>query len=80
MEMGINKYTAYDVVNNLHKKKLANIIKILGDEKDGKKIANKIEIERKNKPIKTSKELAEIIRGAKKNYHNFKKNPATKTF
>ena len=80
MEMGINKYTAYDVVNNLNKKKLANIIKILGDEKDGKKIANKIEIERKNKPIKTSKELAEIIRGAKKNYHNFKKNPATKTF
>ena len=43
MEMGINKFTAYDVVNNLDKKNLANIIKILGDEKDGKRIANKIE-------------------------------------
>ena len=80
MEMGINKFTAYDVVNNLDKKNLANIIKILGDEKDGKKIANKIELYRKNKPIKTSKELTEIIKIAKKNYYNFKKNPATKTF
>ena len=80
MEMGINKFTAYDVINNFDKKNLANIIKILGDEKDGKKIANKIELHRRNKPIKTSKELAEIIKIAKRNYHNFKKNPATKTF
>ena len=80
MEMGINKFSAYDVVNKFDKKNLANIIKILGDEKDGKKIANKIELHRKDKPIKTSKELAEIIKIAKKNYHNFKKNPATKTF
>ena len=42
MQMGINKYSAYDVVNTLDKKNLANIIKILGDEKDGKKIANNI--------------------------------------
>jgi len=80
MEMGINKFSAYDVINKFDKKILANIIKILGDEKDGKKIANKIELHRKNKPIKTSRELAEIIKIAKKNYHNFKKNPATKTF
>tara|TARA_B100000029_G_scaffold427503_1_gene436926 strand:+ start:892 stop:1905 length:1014 start_codon:yes stop_codon:yes gene_type:complete len=80
MEMGINKCSAYDVVNNIDKKILANIIKVLGEEKDGKKIANKIEICRKKKPIKTSKELAQIIKIAKKNYINFKKNPATKTF
>jgi len=80
MEMGINKFNAYDVINNFDKKNLANIIKILGDEKDGKKIANKIELHRKNRPIKTSKELAGIIKIAKRNYHNFKKNPATKTF
>jgi len=34
----------------------------------------------KKKPIKTSKELASIIYGAKKKKKNFKKNPATKTF
>ena len=80
MEMGINKYTAYDVINTLDKEYLANIIKVLGDEKDGKIIANNIDKYRKKKPIKTSSELAFIVNKAKKNYNSFKKNPATKTF
>jgi len=80
MEMGINKYSAYDVVNTLDEKYLANIIKILGDEKDGKFIAKKIVKYRTQKPIKSSKELASIISEAKKNYKSYKKNPATKTF
>ena len=80
MEMGINEYTAYDVVNNLDKEYLANIIKILGDEKDGKIIANKIDKYRSQKPIRTSKELSSIINSAKKNYNSHKKNPSTKTF
>ena len=80
MEMGINKYSAYEVINTLDKDYLANIIKILGEEKDGKLIANKIEKYRSKQPIKTSHELASIINDAKKNYNNFKKNPATKTF
>ena len=80
MQMGFNKYSAYDVVNSLDKKILENIIKILGDEKDGKLIAKKIVSCRKKNPIKTSQELSYIIKGAKKNYGNYKKNPATKTF
>ena len=80
MEMGINKYNAYDVINNLDKKYLAKIIKIFGEEKDGSKIANKINHYRNKKPIKTSQELAAIINEAKKNYNIYKKSPATKTF
>ena len=80
MEMGINKYSAYDVINNLDKEYLATIIKVLGDEKDGKIIANKIAKYRSKKPIKTSQELASIIYNAKKSYNKYKKNPATKTF
>jgi len=80
MEMGINEYSAYNVINTLDKEYLANIIKVLGEEKDGKIIANKIAKHRNKKPIKTSEELASIISEAKKNYHNYKKNPATKTF
>jgi len=80
MQMGINKYSAYDVINNLDKKNLANIIKILGEEKDGKIIANKIVRYRSKSPIKTSEELASVINHAKKNYNNYKKNCATKTF
>jgi len=80
MEMGKNKYSAYDVVNNFSKEDLGEIIKILGEEKDGKIIANKIDKYRKKKPIKTSYELASIVNSAKKNKRNYKKNPATKTF
>ena len=80
MQMGINKYSAYDVVNTLDRKNLANIIKLLGEEKDGKIIANKIVRYREKKPIKTSEELTFIVNNAKKNYNNYKKNSATKTF
>ena len=80
MEMGINEYSAYNIINTLNKEYLAKIIKILGEEKDGKIIANKIDKYRRKKPIKTSQELASIINDAKKNYNNYKKNPATKTF
>ena len=80
MQMGINKYSAYDVVNTLDKRSLANIIKFLGDENDAKIIANKIVKYRSKKPIKNSEELAYIINDAKKNFNNYKKNPATKTF
>ena len=80
MEMGINENSAYNVVNNLEKDQLATIIKVFGDEKDGKIIANKIHKYRSKSPIKTSYELASIVNQAKKNYNNYKKNSATKTF
>ena len=80
MEMGINKYTAYNVINSLDKRYLSNIIKIFGEEKDGKIIANAINRHRIKNSIKTSEELSKIIKSAKKNYNNFRKNPATRTF
>ena len=80
MEMGINEHSAYNVINTLDKGYLGTIIKILGEEKDGKIIANKIDKYRRKKPIKTSQELASIINEAKRNYNKYKRNPATKTF
>ena len=80
MEMGMNKYSAFDVVNKLDKEYLANIIKFYGEEKDGRKIASNIIKHRNIQKIKSSEELASIINSAKKNYKNYKKNPATKTF
>jgi len=80
MEMGINEHSAFDTINNLDKDYLGKIIKYLGEEKDGKIIANKIHKYRTNKPIKTSQELAKIVKEAKRKNKNYKKNPATKTF
>ena len=80
MEMGINDYSTYDVINSLDKEQLGLIIKILGEEKEGKRIANEIDKYRKKKPIKNSKELALIVKKAKRKNINYKINPATKTF
>ena len=80
MEMGINDRSTYDVINSLDKEYLGSIIKILGEEKEGKKIANEIDKYRKRKPIRNSKELALIVKKAKKKNKSNKKNPATKTF
>ena len=80
MEMGINEHSAYDVINSLDKEHLASIIKIFGEEKEGKRIANEIDRYRREKPIKNSKELALIVKKAKRKDISYKKNPATKTF
>ena len=80
MEMGINDYSTYDVINSLDKEHLGSIIKILGEEKEGKRIANEIDKHRRIKPIKNSKELASIVKKAKRKNISYKKNPATKTF
>jgi len=80
MQMGMNQYSAVDVVNKLDKENLTKVIKILGDEKDGKLIANKIIKYRKKKRIETGKELSLIVNAAKKVYKKKKINPATKTF
>ena len=80
MSMGLTNLSAQKVVNDLSELHLKLIIKILGEEKDARIIANKIDNYRRKKKIETSKELASIINSAKKNYNNYKKNSATKTF
>ena len=80
MQMGLNEFSALDVVNHLDLKKLSKIIKILGEEKDGKKIANKIYKERRIKKLKFTHELTKIICSIKNKNLKKKIHPATKTF
>ena len=40
--MGINDFSAKDVINNLDEKELAQIFKYFGDEKDSNRIAHNI--------------------------------------
>lgn len=55
------KLSAYDVVNLYKESKLADLIYAYGEERYSRCIAKNICIARKNKPIETTKELAEII-------------------
>ncbi len=78
MKMGINNFSANEAINNLDGEKLEKIFKFFGEEKDAKKIVNKIIIERKNKEIDTPS-LVELIDKTKRK-KNFRSHNATKIF
>ncbi len=78
MGLGLNNFSAKEVINNLDSKDLEKIFKYFGEEKESKKIINKILIERKNKEIDTEL-LVQIIEKTKKK-KNFKTHSATKVF
>ena len=78
MKMGLNTFSAKDVINKLSKKELELIFKFFGEEREAKKISSKIDIERNKKQIDT-KTLAKLIDGVKSR-KSFKIHSATKTF
>ena len=78
MQLGINNFSAKEVINNLSATELEKIFKFFGDEKDAKKIANQIVISRKKGELDTQN-LVELIEKNKKK-KNFKIHSATKIF
>ena len=80
MTMGLNEFSALDVINNLSETDLKLVIKILGDEKEASRIAKNIVKNRNTKKITSTSELADIIEKSKKKNYSNKINPCTKTF
>jgi 16S rRNA (cytosine1402-N4)-methyltransferase len=78
MRMGINDFSAKEVINNLDKKELAQIFKYFGDEKDSNRIAHNIVEDRATREI-TTEELVRIIESSKRK-KNLKTHSATKVF
>jgi len=78
MQMGLNNYSAEDVINKLDGNELEKIFKYFGEEKESKFIARKIIKERSKKKIDTQI-LIEIIENTKRK-KNFKVHSATKIF
>ena len=79
MRMSNTGKTAGELINTIDQDKLADILFHYGDERNSRRIARSIINYRNKKEIKSTLELADII---KKNNKNFKSkiNPATKTF
>ena len=78
MQMGLNNFSAEDVINKLDEKELDRIFKIFGEEKESKYIARNIVKERSKKKIDTQT-LVDIIDNTKRK-KNFKVHNATKVF
>ncbi len=80
MRMGLNKFNALDVINNLSQQNLKYILKFLGEEKDASKIAKSIVKQRELKKIKNTQDLVKIIKITKKGNFKNKLDPSTKSF
>ena len=78
MRMGINNFSAKDVINNLEEKDLENIFKYFGEEKESKRISHNIVEDRVKREI-TTEELVRIIKSSKRK-KNYKTHSATKVF
>ena len=65
MKMGLNQFSAEDVVNKLETKELEKIFKFFGEEKEAKRIALSITKERKLKKIDTQS-LVKLIEKSKR--------------
>jgi 16S rRNA (cytosine1402-N4)-methyltransferase len=78
MQMGLNSYSAEDVINKLDERELDKVFKFFGEEKESKFIARNIVKERSKKKIDT-KTLVEIIDKTKRK-KNFRTHSATKVF
>jgi len=72
---------AYEVIKRITEKKLADIIYELGGERRSRAIAEAIKAVSRKTPIKTSKQLAEVVASAlPDNYEHGRIHPATRTF
>ena len=78
MKMGINEFSAKEVINILNEKELEKIFKYFGEEKESKRIAHNIVEDRIKKEI-TTEELVRIIKSSKRK-KNHKTHSATKIF
>ena len=75
------KLTAWDIVNRWNEENLKEIIQSYGDERFAPKIASRIVMARKEKPIDTTDDLVAIIQKAVPIKYGYRKiHPATKTF
>lgn len=80
MRMSQEGTSAYDLVNTLPYGELARIIRMYGEEKFASSIAGAIVRQREKKPIKTTLELAEIVKSGVPAAKRRDGHPARKTF
>lgn len=80
MRMSMKGISAYDVVNTYSEEELSKILFEYGEEKFSRKIAANIAASREVSPIKTTLELAEIIKNSIPAKFRREKNPCKKSF
>ena len=80
MRMSREGTSAYDIVNGCSEEELSRIIFEYGEEKFSRRIAANIVKARQTNPVKTTLELAEIVKSSVPAAVRREKNPCKKTF
>ncbi len=76
-----NELTAHEAINTFSSNHLVRILRDYGEEKWAKRIVKTIEEKRKRRPIKSSLELANLVKNAvPASHHSKTKHPGTRTF
>jgi 16S rRNA (cytosine1402-N4)-methyltransferase len=74
-------FTARDLVNEMGEEEISKVLRVYGEERWSKKIAKEIAKSRREKPIETTRQLAEIVSDTiPKKFHPLEIHPATRTF
>ena len=72
--------TAADLVNHMTERELADLIFEYGEERAARRIAHRIVQTRTKTPLRTTKQLADLVVAAVQQKGHWKIHPATKTF
>jgi 16S rRNA (cytosine1402-N4)-methyltransferase len=80
MRMSQSGPSAADVVNSLDESDLAQVIRVLGEERRARAIARAIVAARETSAIERTSELADLVEGVLGRRREDKKHPATRTF
>ncbi|HLF56913.1 MAG TPA: 16S rRNA (cytosine(1402)-N(4))-methyltransferase RsmH [Thermoanaerobaculia bacterium] len=81
MRMASSGTTAADLVNRMTEAELETIFRSYGEERDARRVARAVVATRARKPIETTRELADIVRGAKRRARGEERiDPATRVF
>lgn len=82
LDMRMSKFgpSAADAVNSLAELDLAQVIRVLGEERRARAIASAITAAREERSIKRTSELADIVEGVLGRRHDAARHPATRTF
>ncbi len=71
---------AWGLIRRLSEKALADVIYRYGEERRSRRIAKQIVLRRRTNPIRTSRDLAELVRSCVPRSPNHRIDPATRTF
>jgi 16S rRNA (cytosine1402-N4)-methyltransferase len=82
MRMSLSGPTAAQLVESMTEAELENIFRTLGDEPESRRVARAVVSERARRPITTTSQLAEVVRGAKRarGGRHDRIDPATRVF